>query len=233
MSHEHIEHAEHAMHAAHDPFGRNVALTIAVVAAVLAAVTVLTHRSHTETLRLQGEAVRLQAESSIKFTEAADKWSLYQAQNIRKHEYEAFLKLVDILPAREGAEAKRAAAIGYWEGQVKKYEKQLKEWREEAQNLEKESKRKSEASLERIAESHDEHERATRYDVGELFVEVAVVLCSVAILTRRKSFWFTGMACCLLGAAIALTGYLDLLMPAHHAGEGHGASHGTEHSTSH
>src|SRR5438445_140893 len=68
----HLEHAEHARHAAHDPFDRRVAMTMAIVAAVLACVTMLSHRSHNETLRLQSdslgiknEAIHFQSQSNI------------------------------------------------------------------------------------------------------------------------------------------------------------------------
>ena len=47
MSHgmeEHLEHAEHAQHAAHNPFDRRVAMSMAIVAAVLACVAMLSHR---------------------------------------------------------------------------------------------------------------------------------------------------------------------------------------------
>src|SRR5450631_3525512 len=92
MSHgpEHqIEHAEHAVHASHDAFNRQVTMSIAIAAAVLACVTMLGHRAHNETLLLQGEALRLQGEAlqlqtlaSIESTEAAKKWQYYQTKNL-------------------------------------------------------------------------------------------------------------------------------------------------------
>jgi hypothetical protein len=84
MSHgpeDHIEHAEHAVHAAGDAFNRTVTMSIAIVAAVLACVTMLGHRAHNETLRLQGEALELQTKASIKSTETANKWAYYQGKN--------------------------------------------------------------------------------------------------------------------------------------------------------
>ena len=84
MSHgpEHqIEHAENAAHAAHDPFDRRVTISIAIVAAVLAGVTMLGHRAHNETLKLQGEALQAQTEGGIKHSLSANKWAQYQAQN--------------------------------------------------------------------------------------------------------------------------------------------------------
>src|SRR5438128_6368432 len=80
----HLENAEHAQHHAHDPFDRRVAMTMSIVAAVLAGVTLVSHRGHTETLRLATEA-------DTNHTKASDQWNLYQAKNIRAHEYEAFL----------------------------------------------------------------------------------------------------------------------------------------------
>ena len=54
-AHEHMEHAEHAGHA-HDPFDKRVAVSIAIVAAVLAGVSMLGHRKHNEVLQLTTEA---------------------------------------------------------------------------------------------------------------------------------------------------------------------------------
>src|SRR5450755_3059947 len=99
MSHgpEHqIEHAEHAVHAAGDSFNRQVTMSIAIVAAILACVTMLGHRAHNETLRLQGEALRLQGESlriqgeslqmqtmaSMESTKVATHWQYYATKNI-------------------------------------------------------------------------------------------------------------------------------------------------------
>src|SRR5262245_52433706 len=99
MSHgpeHHIEHAEHAQHAAHDPFDRRVTVSIAVVAAVLAAITMLGHRAHNETLRLLGEALEFQTKAGINHSKAANKWALYQAQNIRGHMYLAMANMLEV-----------------------------------------------------------------------------------------------------------------------------------------
>ena len=77
----HIEHAEHAAHATHDRFNKQVTMSIAIVAAVLACVTMLGHRAHNDTLLAQGEALKLQNEASISSTEAANKWAYYQTKN--------------------------------------------------------------------------------------------------------------------------------------------------------
>ena len=54
-AHEHLEHAEHAEHA-HEPFDKRVAVSVAIVAAVLAGISMLGHRKHNEVLQLTTEA---------------------------------------------------------------------------------------------------------------------------------------------------------------------------------
>src|SRR5260370_33987999 len=86
----HLEHAQHTQHAAHNPFDRGVAMTMAIIAAVLAGVTLVSHRGHTETLRLTSEATTFH-------TKASDEWNLYQAKNIRNHECQMVLFLQAML----------------------------------------------------------------------------------------------------------------------------------------
>ena len=105
-----LEHAEHTQHHAHDPFDRRVALTMAIIAAILAGVTLLSHRGHTETLRLS-------TQSNIHHTQATDQWNLYQAKNIRSYEFQAFV-MSDMLrsandPGRTHLIAQVIAAQGH------------------------------------------------------------------------------------------------------------------------
>src|SRR3954468_3408346 len=92
MSHgpEHqIEHAEHAVHASHDDFNRKVTMSIAIVAAVLACVTMLGHRAHNETLvhqgdalRIQGEALQMQTNATRESANAGKQWQYYGTKNL-------------------------------------------------------------------------------------------------------------------------------------------------------
>src|SRR5271156_7193309 len=54
-----------------------VTVTMAILAVLVAAVSLLGHRSHTEELLHQ--------------TEATDQWAYYQAKDIRRHTYELFM----------------------------------------------------------------------------------------------------------------------------------------------
>jgi hypothetical protein len=47
--------------------------------------------------------------------------------------------------------------------------------------------------------------RAFRLELGEVFLEVAIVLASLAILSKRELMWYAGIVSGATGAVIALT----------------------------
>ena len=245
MSHgpEHqIEHAEHAVHAAGDAFNRQVTMSIAIVAAVLACVTMLGHRAHNDTLRLQGEALELQTKASIKSTQTANKWAYYQGKNTFNLLSEITLDTLKVISVPKDREADQTEirkryedTVEYYSGDkdsrvtskkkknqsdetekdTKKIEGKLKQIKDEASDLEKETQKFLIQSEEKIKESHLAHEKSNRFDLGELGLQFGVVLCSLAILTKSRWFWFGGLASSVVGAVIAMSGQLGLFMGHH------------------
>ena len=247
MSHgpeHHMEHAEHAVHAAGDDFNRKVTMSIAIVAAVLACVTMLGHRAHNETLILQGEALQVQGEAlrsqsealqsqnsaSMKRTDAANKWTYYQSKNIFHLESRITLDLLNVLALNDKNQEGLAKIRKEHQDYVKKYDKKLPEIENEARGIEKEaddfmkssqakiveSQEKMHESAEKRKHGHFVHEKANRFDYGELGLQFGVVLCSLAILTRSHGFWFAGLISSVIGAVVALTGQFGLFIGGHH-----------------
>lgn len=231
----HIEHAEHAAHASHDDFNKRVTMSIAIVAAVLACITMLGHRAHNETLLLQGQALNLQTEASIKSTETANKWAYYQSKNMFNLESEIMLDLLKVVATSSGSSGEYGNIVQRYEDTVKYYsgdkdsrvtdrkkrddnkkgEGKLKKIEDEANQLAKEAKEILEKAQKKLEESHEVHAKANRFDYGELGLQFGVVLCSLAILTKGRGFWFAGIASSLVGLAVALTGQLGLFLGHH------------------
>jgi hypothetical protein len=191
---EHIEHAAHE-HGGHSRFDRRVALTMVMVAALLAAVKVMGHRAHNDTLHYQILA-------GVAHTRASDQWAYFQAKKQRQYLYESEAGLLSVT-AKDGAnpsaasEAARLAAD--WQKKAQRYEGETQEIEQEARKLEKDA----DGYQEKCAAAHH---RSDRFDLGELGVELALVLCSVAILAKQPSFWYAGMFMGVLGAAAAVSG---------------------------
>ncbi len=155
-----------------------VSLTISIMAVLLAGASLLGHRAHTEGLSLE--------------TEAASRWTQYQAKSVRLHEAQGFsdvVRLVAPLNKELGEELKEKYAK-----EVEHYEGDKVDVSKEAKNLE---------------EERDLTVRqADRFDGGEGLLEIGLVICSIALLTKRKGFWFGGMLIGALGVALAATAFL-------------------------
>src|SRR5260370_41883495 len=93
MTEELTELHEHAEHAREHPDLAPVTLTMAVLAVLVATVSLLGHRAHTEEIILQNKGT--------------DQWAYYQAKNIRRHTDELFAGLTTVIASKDtGAPAK-------------------------------------------------------------------------------------------------------------------------------
>lgn len=198
MSHgteHHLEEAHHAQHASLDPFDRRVAMTMAIVAAVLACVTMLSHRSHNQTLQNQ-------IRSNDNITLASNQWAYYQAKKIRQYAFEANAEFLAVL--RKDMKTPEAAQEA--ERLIERWQARTKKWEGEAAQIEEKARGHDEKAEQFQKASEEAHHRSDRYDLGELGVELALVLCSVAVLTKRKEYWLTGIAVGIVGVVVAVSG---------------------------
>ena len=179
--HEMQEHTEHAQHSGQKAVG----LTMAIVAVLLAIATLLSHRAHTEEVVLKGDA--------------NDQWSFFQAKNIRAHMYEADAKLAALLPeGKELASEFKEAGKVEREGAPAKNGKPAKEGADKIQ----------ERATDRDAETLLEGRRANYYDGAEHFLEVSIVLCSIALLAGNRMYWMLSFLSTVIGIAVAVWGLL-------------------------
>jgi hypothetical protein len=202
--------AEEAREGKLDPFDRHIAMTMAIIAAILAVTTMLGHRAQTETLSLQEEANSLRTEANIYHTRASDQWAFYQAKNIRSVEYEGFVGLLDALGKTGlGGDRKSQELAEQWGSKVRKYEAtELPQLKADAEKLVAQARGTEAKAEEATTRSHDAHRQGERFDLAELGAELALVLCSVAVLTKGKSYWYSGIAAGVVGVVIAISALL-------------------------
>jgi hypothetical protein len=192
------------------PFDRHVAMTMAILAALLAAITMFGHSAHTEALSWQEQANALRTEANIYHTRASDQWGYFQAKNIRASEYEGFLGLLDALAkSPDTGDHKSQELTQEWGAKVKRYEgTELPQLKAQATELSNEGIRYEGKASDAMRRSYSAHRRGERLDFAELGLELALVLCSLAVLTKAKSFWFIGIAAGVIGTWIAVTAAL-------------------------
>lgn len=128
---------------------------------------------------------RLHTEEVVLQTRVADGWAYYQAKNTRSQMYSADAQLANL---QGGATLARA-----WT------DKAVQE-RDQAEQI-----RKATEALDR--ETQLAARRASFYDAAEVFLEIAIVLCSIALLTGTSRFWHVSFVGAALGVALAALGW--------------------------
>jgi hypothetical protein len=155
-----------------------VSLTMAILAVLVATVSLLGHRAHTEEILMQ--------------TRATDQWAYYQAKNMRRNNLEA---LDEVLTALENTKAERAEEVRkHFHEEIEKYRDQQKDIQTEARTMETEVQRAS--------------HRADRFDLGEVFLEIALVVTSITLLTDKRAYWYFGIVLAIVGLVAASSGFL-------------------------
>jgi hypothetical protein len=166
----------HEAHPPDEPWTLPVAVTMSILTVLVAMATLLAHRAATDKLLLQ--------------TKATDQWAYYQAKNIRLHEMQV---AVDMLGSLAPADKEKAAAL------QEKYKKEIERYQDDKDEI-------SDKAKELESESAHISHREDRFDLAEVILEIGLIICSLTLITRKMTFWYTGIALGVVGFLVAITG---------------------------
>ncbi len=162
---------------ASDPFAQRVAITIAALAVAMSIIGNLGDNAKTEAI--------------IKTSEAANAWSYYQAKSLKGHAYTIAAEELAVLAVPDPA--KRDALVASFTAKTQTYAADQAKIEADARALTADA-----AHASRIND---------RCDLGSLLLQIAVILCSVAILVKQHRFWLLGLAVGGAGAAVGATAF--------------------------
>jgi hypothetical protein len=114
-----------------------------------------------------------------------------QAKNIRRHTDELFVDLTSLQAPTDAALL--AKLRDKYAGEASRYKDEQKEIEDKAHEME--------------AEVAHERNRADRFDLAEVFLEVGLVISSITLLSGRRIFWRLGLAIGALGIVVAVTAF--------------------------
>jgi len=156
----------------------SISLAISILAVLVAMVMVLGHRSHTEAVLQQSRA--------------GDQWNLYQAKKIRMDNLQANVDMLQLQPTTDAAATK--AKIVEDKAHIAKWTADLAQEEDTAREFER-------------GVEHAEAQ-AARFDLGEALLQIAVVLSSITLFTRRRSYFVGGLGLGVVGVVIAASAWL-------------------------
>jgi len=155
-----------------DRFMTWIALSTAVMAVFAAITTLYVGKYSSRAVLHQGEET--------------DMWAYYQAKSIKQHTFEIQKeKIEQELLAQAGRISKEArekadTMLARYGRNIERYEVEKNEIKEKAEALAREKK---EATA-----------RAGNFGYALIFLQIAIMLSSLAALTKKKPLWFLGLA---------------------------------------
>ena len=152
-----------------------VALTTAIMAVLAAVTTLYVGKYSSRAILHQGQET--------------NQWAFYQAKSIKSYIYEIQKQKLELETlAAKGKQPKEAAAkidkvVADYDGKIKRYDKEKEEIKQKAEEL---------ATGKEIAQA-----KAGNFGYSLIFLQIAIMLSSIAALTKKKSLWHFGLATCL------------------------------------
>lgn len=167
---------EHAEHGAGNARMAPVTVSMAILAVFVAVVSLMGERVHADEMLAQ--------------TRATDQWAQYQAEKIRQRSYQVFLDQLNVFTLQNPAHA---------EDVRQKYQKEIDRYDGETKTVQTQATatEKQVTALER---------RSNWFDFADVMLESSLVICSITLLTQKRSYWYLGLAIGAAGTIVAIAG---------------------------
>lgn len=131
---------------------------------------------------------------------ASDQWAFYQAKSTKLHLYELQMEQLRLqamaLPSNNAASAAYAAKIAEYQARISRYNEEKKDLESKARDFERQ---------------RDEAKRHGRpFGLAVMFLQVAILLNSIAGLMKTKRIWWAALPIGLIGIAFFLDGFFAI-----------------------
>jgi uncharacterized protein YsxB (DUF464 family) len=136
-------------------------------------------------------------------SQASDQWAYYQAKSIKEYVYELQKEKFEMDLKAMKAGTSRSLAAEY-EKRIESYSQKIKKYEDEKAEIMK----KAEA-LE--AKRADAQRHSGAFGMAAMFLQIAILLSSIAALMKQKYFWYLGMASGAFGLVYFFNGFFLFL----------------------
>lgn len=134
-------------------------------------------------------------------SQAADQWAFYQSKSIKKYLYE--LQKEKIAVDLSVNEALTPTAKNIYQEKIAQYEAMIGKFADEKNSISKEAKR--------FEAQRDEAQKHSQiFGIAVIFLQIAILLSSIAALMKRKILWYIGMLIGLGGIINFINGFLRI-----------------------
>lgn len=138
--------------------------------------------------------------SVLSQTQAANQWAYYQSKSIKGYLYENQKESMELEFKKDKTKLAEDLRDEY-EGKIAAYNQKLKRYEEEKTLIAQEAKK-----LESIRDESQKHTQA--FGLAVIFLQIAILLSSIAALLKKKYVWVLGMGTGIVGVVYFVNGFL-------------------------
>ncbi len=136
-------------------------------------------------------------------TQASDQWAFFQAKSIKSYIYSMQKEKLELELAAMGAKAP-AATVEEYRKKIAEYGKKVAKYEEEKTDVQKEAKR-----FEQVRDDAQKH--AQVFGIAVIFLQIAILLSSIAALMKKKYVWVIGTTVGVAGVVYFVNGFFLFL----------------------
>jgi len=130
-------------------------------------------------------------------TQSSDQWAYYQAKSIKGYLYELQKEKLEL----EARAMKNGPLRADHEKRADAYGQKIKRYDEEKNDIKKKAE-----ELEKLRDEAQQHSGS--FGMAAMFLQIAILLSSIAALMKQKYFWYIGMASGAGGLVYFANGFL-------------------------
>ncbi len=119
----------------------------------------------------------------IETTESANTWARYQAKSLKQNIKQLEVDMITLTSTTSPDAAKKTEEL---KTEIVRYDSEMKELAEKAKEHQAEAKKGSDMN--------------DRCDLSGLFLQIGIVIASVAILSGQRLFWYASLGLAVVGA---------------------------------
>ena len=136
-------------------------------------------------------------------TQASDQWAFFQSKSIKSYLYEMQKEKLELELQAMGAKAPQPVVEEYRK-KIADYGKKIAKYEGEKTDIQKNAKR-----YEQVRDDAQKHGQA--FGIAVIFLQIAILLSSIAALIKKKPVWVLGMAVGIAGIFYFVNGFLLFL----------------------
>jgi len=133
-------------------------------------------------------------------SKASDQWAYYQSKSIKGYIYEIQRDKLE-LELKEKRQKPLPAVIEDYEKKINMYTDKIIKYEDEKARIEKEAR--NEESIRDNAQEHSQ-----MFGMAVIFLQIAILLSSIAALLKKKSVWVIGLVSGAVGIFYFVNGFM-------------------------